>query len=159
MSQIRGTQPEEYAGALQHYDEIPQRYRLETYQGHYRGEDVWNHYAENVVLAENDSERMRRTLRLGGDSWLKHMTTRGRHHALATVEDANAWCEKLRSEKARRTCYEYYFLRVYDFYEYLKFHCRHPHLYNPLLLAAVNYEAARYIWSFRVDRRQDGDCS
>lgn len=156
MSQVRGTRPEQYAGALQHYDEIPQRYRLETYHGQYQDENVWSHFAEDVFLANHDSERIRRTLRLAGNSWLDHMSTRERHHALATPEDANFWCEKLRAEKARRTCYEYYFVRVYDFYEYLKSHFGHPHLYNPLLLAAVEYDAARYIWSFRVDRRQDG---
>lgn len=157
MSQIRGRRPEQYAGALQHYDEIPQRYQLETYHREYRGEDVWSQFAEDVFLENHDSKRIRRTLRLAGESWVEHMSDRGRHHALATPEDANAWCEKLQEEKARRTCYEYYFIRIYDFYEYLKSHFRHPHLYNPLLLAAIDYEAASHIWSFRIDRRQDGD--
>lgn len=156
---MRGTRPEQYAGALQHYDELPRRYQLETYRSQFRGENVWSHSAEDVFLEEHDSKRIRRTLRLAGESWLDHMADRPRHHALATLEDANAWCEKLRAEKARRTCYEYYFVRIYDFYEYLKSHFEYPHLYNPLLLAAIEYDAARHIWSFRVDRRQDGDCS
>jgi hypothetical protein len=145
--------PEEYAGALQYFDEIPQRYHLDTYSAQYRGEDIWNQYVENVVLKEHNSERIQRTLRLGGNSWLEHMDKTRRHHALATPEDVNSWCENLREEKARRTCYDYYFVRIYDFYDYLKSSCRHPHLYNPLLLAAVRYDAARAIWMHRVDDR------
>lgn len=156
MSQIRGTEPEQYAGVFQYFNEIPHRYRLETYASQYEGEDTWNIFVHEVALEEHDSKRVRRTLRLGGGSWLEHMEERGRHHALASPEDANAWCEKLLDEKARRTCYEYYYLRVYDFFEHLKFSCQHPHLYNPLLLAAINYDAARHVWMFRVDRRGEG---
>jgi hypothetical protein len=100
---------------------------------------------------------MRHTLKLGGKSWLKHMCEYDRHPALASPEDVNRWCAKLLAEKARSTCYQYYFVRIYDFYEYLKSHCDHPHLYNPFLLAAVDYEAPRDIWLFRIDRRKHGE--
>jgi len=152
---IKGTRPEQYAGALQHFDEIPQRYRLGTYAGHYRNTNVWDRYKDEVVLEEHDSERMRKTLQLGGDSWRQHMHPRDRHYVLPTLEDVNDWCEKLVDLKARQTCYEYYFLRVYDFFDYLKCHAGHPHLYNPLLLAAIEHEAPRHIWTFRVDRRDE----
>jgi hypothetical protein len=155
MTQIRGTKPEQYAGAFQHFDEIPQRYRLDNFAARYRGQDVWDRFTEQF-LEQHDSERIRRTLRLSGDSWLEHMHERDRHHALATPEDANEWCEKLRRQKARRTAYEYYFVRVYDFYNYLKSNFQHPHLYNPFLLAAINYDSARYIWMFRIERRTQG---
>lgn len=157
MTQIRGTTPEDYAGALQHLEEIPSRYRLETYESEYRGEDVWDDYVHQVVLQEHDSERMRRTLRLAGDSWLEHMHDRGRHHALASPDDANAWCEDLIEEKARRTCYDYYFIRIYDFYDYLRSSSQHPHLYNPLVLAATRYDTVRHIWMHRIDERSRGN--
>lgn len=155
MNLKKGTTPSEFAGPLQYLDEIPDRYRLDTYTGQYRGEDTWQTYVEEVLLEENDSDRIRQTARLGGQSWLEHMASRRRHHALATPEDVNTWCDKLLEDKARQTCYEYYFLRVYDFYEYLKHSYRHPHLYNPFLLAAIDYEATRHIWMFRIDRRKD----
>lgn len=41
MSEIRGTSPEEYAGAFQHFEEIPYRYRLETYESQYQGRNTW----------------------------------------------------------------------------------------------------------------------
>lgn len=74
---------------------------------------------------------------------------------MAIPEDVEDWCENLLADKARKTCYEYYFLRVYDFYEYLKHSHEHPHLYNPFLLAATEYESARYLWMFRIDRRRE----
>jgi hypothetical protein len=157
MTQVRGTTPEEYAGALQHIEEIPPRYRLETYAPQYRDENVWQQYVQDVALEEHDSDRLRQTHRLAGESWIEHMRERGRHHALATPADANAWCEQLLEEKARRTAYDYYFVRIYDFYDHLKFSSQHPHLYNPLLLAAIRYEATRHIWMHRVDERSRGD--
>lgn len=153
MARIRGTTPEEYAGALQHVEEIPPRYRLETHASQYQDENVWEQYVHDVSLEEHDSERMRRAWRLAGDSWLSHMRDRERHHALARPIDANVWCEYLIADKARRTAYDYYFLRVYEFYDYLKFSSEYPHLYNPLLLAAVRHDAARHIWMHRVDDR------
>ena len=154
MTQIRGKTPEEYAGALQHVEEIPHRYRLETYGPQYQDENVWEQYVQDIALEEHDSERMRRTWRLAGESWLTYMEGCERHHALARPSDTNRWCENLLDDKARRTAYDYYFLRVYEFYNHLKFSSQHPHLYNPLLLAAVRYDAARHIWMHRVDERQ-----
>lgn len=155
MTVKKGSSPEEYAGAIQHFDEIPERYRLETYAGQYRGDNTWRRYVDEVLLEEYDSDRIRQTARLGGESWLEHMADRARHHALATPEDVNEWCEMHLEERARKTIYEYYFLRVYDFYDHLKHSHQHPHLYNPFLLAAIDYEATRYVWLFRIDRRRE----
>lgn len=154
MTLTRGSTPEEYAGAIQHFDEIPERYRLDTYAGQYRGENTWERYVDEVLLEEKDSEQVRQTIRLGGGSWLEHMAERPRHHALASPEDVNAWCEKLLDERSRHTSYEYYFVRIYHFYDYLKQSCEHPHLYNPLLLAAIDYDAPRHVWMHRIERRR-----
>lgn len=152
MTRQKPETPEKYAGTMQHFDEIPTRYRLDTYASEYRGDNTWERYVEEVLLEDYDSERMRQTARLGGESWLEHMASRPRHHALATPEDVEAWCQKLLEEKARKTCYEYYFVRVYDFYDHLKSSCHHPHLYNPFLLAAIEFEATRHIWMHRLYR-------
>jgi len=151
--------PEEYASAIQQYNEIPSRYRLETFENEYQEKDIWGTYVEDVVLEQHDSERMQRTLRLSGEAWMEHMQGRGRHYATGSPLDVNEWCNSLLEEKARRTCYDYYFVRIYDFYEYLKYSVSHPHLYNPFLIAATQYDAARYIWMHRVDERERGDDS
>lgn len=153
MSEIRGTSPEEYAGAFQHFEEIPYRYRLETYESQYQGRNTWEKYAEDVVLTEHDTDLIQQRLRLAGDSWRDHMDAHGRHHAVATIEDVESWCKDLIADRARRTVYEYYFLRVYNFYDHLKYSTDHPHLYNPVLLAATRHPASRKIWMYRIDKR------
>lgn len=156
MSRRKGTQPEQYAGVFQEYSSIPARYRLETYKNQYDGKNTWESYRDNVLLVNHDTKSMRQKARLAGDSWQEHMQDRGRHHALATPADANAWCkELLDTGSTRRHCYEYYFLRIYDFYDHLKTNADHPHLYNPLLMAAINYDAARQLWMHRIDRRPE----
>lgn len=155
MTRRKGTKPEQFAGVFQDYGEIPARYRLETYASQYRGEETWEHYCNDVLFEEFDSDYMRENARKAGDSWLSHMNQRGRHHALATPQDANAWCEKLLNGRSQRTCYEHYFVRIYQFYDYLKNCYRHPHLYNPLLVAAIEYDAARHVWMYRVDARPE----
>ncbi len=156
MSRRKGTKPEQFAGAFQQYSEIPPRYRLETYTGQYQAQDTWDRYCSEILLEEYDSKHMRKVARKAGDSWLSHMEKQGRHHALATPLDANLWCEKLLDgDRVRRTCYEQYYVRVYQFYDYLKQNHQHPHLYNPLLLAAIEYETARNLWMYRVDARPE----
>lgn len=154
MARVNQSKPSHYAGAIQHYDNIPQRYQLATYAGHYRDDETWSRYVEEVLLEEYDSDRMRQAARLAGTSWNEHMEERGRHHALASPEDVDTWCVALLEDRAPKTCYEYYFLRIYDFYEYLKSDFQHPHLYNPVLLASIDYEAPRTIWMVRVERRR-----
>lgn len=156
MSRRKGTKPEQYAGAFQRYSDIPPRYRLETYSGDYRDEDTWDQYCADILFERFDSDYIQRNARQAGQSWLEHMTTQGRHHALATPKHVDCWCDKLLTEgRNRRTCYENYFIRIYNFYEYLKASCRHPHHYNPLLLAAIEFDTPRHIWLYRVDSRPE----
>lgn len=156
MTRRKGTKPEQFAGPFQKYSKIPARYRLETYQGQYQGQDTWDHYRDNVLLEEYNSQHMEKVAKKAGRSWLSHMEEQGCHHALATPEVADAWCHHLLSgDRCRRTCYEQYFIRIYQFYDYLKEHHQHPHLYNPLLLAAIEYESARRLWMYRVDARPE----
>jgi hypothetical protein len=156
MSRRKGTKPEQFAGAFQRYSEIPPRYRLETYAGQYQDQDTWTSYCDDVLFEEHDSKHMRQAARKAGGSWLTHMEKQGRHHALATPQHADAWCQKLLDgDRVRRTCYEHYFVRIYQFYDYLKQNHQPPHLYNPLLLAAIEYDTARHLWMFRIDTRPE----
>lgn len=156
MTRRKGTTPEQFAGAFQSYSEIPTRYRLETYSNQYRGEATWTRYCEDVLFEAHDSTHMRDVAEKAGRSWRAHMEQRGRHHALATPVDANTWCRQLlEGDRCRRTCYEQFFVRIYQFYDHLKSNCHHPHLYNPLLVAAIEHDAAREIWMYRIDSRPE----
>lgn len=83
------------------------------------------------------------------------MRQQGRHHALAKPEHVDEWCQNLQEDRTRQTCYQSYYIRIYHFYDYLKESCRHPHLYNPLLLAAIEYDTTRDLWMYRVDSRPE----
>ena len=154
MSGVRGTSPEEYAGALQHFENIPYRYRLETYESQYQGRDTWGQYVENTVRVEHNSDHVCQRIRCAGESWRDHMAARGRHHAVATTEDVESWCKDLFANRTKRTVYRHYFQRIYNFYDHLKYSTEHPHLYNPLLVAATRYSTSREIWMYRVERRR-----
>jgi hypothetical protein len=156
MTRRKGTKPEQFAGPFQTYDNIPARYRLKTYASEYRTKNTWEQYCNDVLLGDSPSNHMRKTARKAGQSWSDHMGSCGRHHALATPTDVNTWCKNLLSgNRNRRTCYEQYYIRIYHFYDYLKESFRHPHLYNPLLLAAIEYDTTRHLWMYRVDNRPE----
>lgn len=157
MSTRKGVRPEQYAGVYQRYEDVPERYRLETYIDEYRGKWTWGEYLLEELYPEHEpvSDWMKKTIQRAGDSWLDHTGERGRHHALATPEDVETWCESLLEGRKRRTVYEVYFVRIYQFYEYLTMDYEHPHVYNPLLLAAVEGGAAREVWMHRVESRPE----
>lgn len=155
MTKLKPTTPEAHAGIFQSYDDIPERYRLETYVHQYQGEDTLDLYLEQVYFNSKSevSESMRRRVQRFRDSWLDHMDERDRHHALATPEDVDSWCRVLLERCNPRTIYGTYYYRIYNFYEHLKTSYRHPHLYNPLLLAAIEFESTNEIWRHRVKDR------
>ena len=155
MSRRKGTKPEQYAGPFQEYATIPERYRLGTYVSHYKDDETWARYRDEVLLEQTDSAYMQDSARTAGASWCEHMDEEGRHHALATPAQVDRWCQNLRDGRNTRTCYEHYYVRIYQFYDYLKTNRKHPHIYNPLLLAAIEYEATREIWMHRIDARPE----
>lgn len=155
MSRRKGTKPEQYAGAFTSYEEIPKRYRLSTYAGQYQGEDTWEEYLRAELLEES-SETYISTVRTAGTSWQKHMQSRDPHHALASPKDAHEWVKKLLDRDCSlRTIYKNYFVQIYRFYDWLKHSHRHPHHYNPLLLAAIEYNTSRHVWMYRVEARPE----
>jgi len=157
MSRRKGIRPEQYAGIYQRYEDIPDRYRLQTFASQYEGEDTWQQYLEEVLIPEHEplSDDMEKTIRLAEDSWQNHMEERERHHALAKPVDVEEWCRSLLDGRAPRTCYEHYYVRIYQFYEYLVSVNSHPHIYNPLLIAAIEHEHTNEIWRQRVERRPE----
>ena len=79
----------------------------------------------------------------------------GRHHALATPEDAEGFAAWLLNQYSTRTSYNYWRL-VYQLYEWLRWHTDHPHVYTPVLMAAVEYSATAELWEFRYSYSSGG---
>jgi len=151
------TTAEGHAGIFHSYSDIPARYRLDTYTSHYENEETLTWYLNNIYYPRYApvSDHMERVVERVSKSWMDHMANQGRHPALATPEDVDQWCKSRLESCSAKTCYTTYFQRIYNFYEYLKADYRHPHLYNPLLVAAIEYDTANRIWRFRVKLRPD----
>jgi hypothetical protein len=77
------------------------------------------------------------------------MAERGRHHALATPADVEAWCSVLVEKKSLATAYNYW-VRIKRFYDWLQWHVDHPHVYDPVLMAVVAGGAADQIWEQKL---------
>lgn len=159
MSSTKPATPEAYAGVFQQYDDIPARYRLETYVHQYQGDDTLDQYLEQVYFKDKTevTDSMRCRVQRFRDSWMGHMDERGQHHALATPKDVDTWCQTLLERCNARTSYLSYYYRIYNFYDYLKTSYQHPHLYNPLLIAAIEFESTYEIWSHRIKDRSRND--
>jgi hypothetical protein len=155
MTELKPTTPEAHAGIFHCHADIPARYRLETYASYYEREDTLDRYLNQVYFKKKPevSDSIQRRAHRFRDSWIDHMEDRDRHHALATSEDVNTWCQILLERCTARTSYKTYYCQIYNFYEYLKTSYRHPHLYNPLLLAAIEHEPTYEIWTHRVKER------
>lgn len=137
-------------GVYKSLDDVPDRYRLEQYRESYEDRNVWNEFCENHEYAKGESETFRRKVDLAGDHWLAFMEDR-RHHALAIPDDVDTWSAQLLDEYTHNTAYKYW-IRVEHFYQWLQWHTDHPHVYHPVLMAAVEGDAAAKIWQRKVDQ-------
>lgn len=138
-------------GVFKRLEDVPERYRFARYADEYAVRDVWAEYVTSLP-STYDSNHFRATLRKTGDSWKAHVQARGRHHALATPNDVETWCVKLAETRQLDTVNSEYFVRVEGLYDWLQFHPKHPHVYQPVLMAAANFETARAVWETKFDR-------
>lgn len=136
-------------GVYKCLDDVPDRYRLKRYASSYEECDVWREFCEEHEYNKGESEVFRRKVDLAGDHWRGFMGNR-RHHALATPGDVEMWSAQLLDEYTRNTAYKYW-IRVEHFYQWLQWHTEHPHVYHPVLMAAVEGDAAAEIWNWKTN--------
>lgn len=130
--------PADRMGVFKRYADVSPRYRLGRLAASYADRDVWAEYAETEGIFET-SDRQRQDRERAIESWKQHMADRGQHHALATPEDVNEWCESLLADRKPKTVYNPYWITLAQFYDWLMYHTEHQHVYNPFLMAAVEY--------------------
>lgn len=146
MSHARlSADPRDRMGVYKTLEQVPDRYRLRNHANAYDGRDVWAEYVDNELTEDRHWKFWKTTDRIES-RWKSHMGDCGRHHALATPEDVEQWCEWLLAEFSIRHAYDPHWCRVEEFYTYLQWHTDHPHVYNPFLMAAAEYPAAGEIW-------------
>jgi hypothetical protein len=152
----KSTDPADRCGVYTALDEVPDTDRLRTYADTYANRDVWTEFCEAHLFAQYDSERFQHNARRAGEHWIAHCRARERHHALATPTDVESWCAALLAERAVSTAYNQYWVRIERFYTWLQRSCDHPHVYQPVRMAAVEGDAARTIWREKIERGRDG---
>ena len=134
------TDPAERLGVYKSFEQVPDRYRLSNHTTSYEGRDVWTEFLTAHLFEKYNSDRFKKDARRAGRYWKEHMEERERHHALATPGDVETWMDDLLSRLKLKTAYNSYWVRLERFYSWLQWHTEHPHVYNPVLMAAVDGE-------------------
>lgn len=149
MTRTQSENPDDRMGVYKRIEDVPTQHRLERYTEMYESRDVWTEFCEEYEYNHGSSEYFEQAVDRAGDHWQTHMSGRGRHHALATPGDVEAWCGVLIDEKSLSTAYNYW-VRIKRFYDWLQWHVDHPHVYNPVLMGVVTGEAAGQIWEQKL---------
>lgn len=149
--------PIDRLGPYKSLGDVPPCHRLSAYADRYRGHDTWGEFVVREFFPDNNSYRSKQRARLAGRRWKEHMAGTNRHHALARPTDVETWCASLLEEVTVRTAYQSYWSLVEQFYDWLRWRTDHPHPYNPVLMAAAEYEHANRVWTMKMDARYPDD--
>jgi hypothetical protein len=109
------TDPTARMGVYTRLEDVPESSRLHTYAAQYEDRDVWQAYIDSRPDTF-DSAHYRNTLSKAGSAWKNHMSTRGRHHALARPTDVESWLADLSEMRTLGTVYSEYWVRLEEFY-------------------------------------------
>lgn len=153
---IKSRNPADRTGIYNRLEEVPHHRRLCQYEAAYENRDVWDEFMAEVLLERYTSDRSVQDAERAGQRWVDHMETRGRHHALATPADVEAWCQHLVETLGMQTAYNCYWVRIERLYTWLQWHRSHPHCYNPVLMAAIDGDASGQIWDEKISRGNGG---
>ena len=143
--------PLDNLGVFKSITEVPDRYHLSTFSMQFEGRDAW---AEWMEAEKNDLAASTRKYKYGRAEklWKSHMEACGRHHALANPSDVESFLADQLDQVQKETVWNTRYDQLYQFYNWLTFNADYPHVYNPVLMAAVNGEAAREMWDYRVQK-------
>jgi hypothetical protein len=147
------TDPRDYMGVYKTLDDVPDRYRFHQHAAAYDGHDVFQEFLDERLFEGITSDTARREIRRTERRWKSHMDERGRHHALATPDDVEAWFADLLDRFAKTTLQKAYFRTLEGFFTWLQNHTDHPHVYHPVWMAsAVPDTATRELWDYKIER-------
>jgi len=134
-------------GVYKKIEDVPERYRFSQYEDAYAGRDVWSEFVSYKTKTYDSKSYIERVTR-AGKSWKEFMQIQQRKHALATPEQIEMWTAGVLSDCKTRTAYEHYWVYVEHFYDWLVNHTDHPHVYNPVHMAAADEsnQASQTIW-------------
>lgn len=150
---MRSRDPEGQIGVFKRYSQVPPRYRLDQHESVFDGRDVWAEFLAADDRREHVRTNDQAALRRVEAEWKGHMAERGRHHALATPADVNEWVVSSLDQRALSTTQHPYWAYIEGLYSWMLDRTDYPHLYHPVIMAAVEYEPARRVWDQRISHR------
>jgi hypothetical protein len=149
---------EYWLGVYKSIDEVPSRYRLESFSSEFAGQDTWSDYLDTRdELAESTKKNSWYPC---GDRFKKFMQEDvGRHHALAHPDDIEAYLSHIKdggysikvTERSPNTVYYQHLSPLKTFFAWLVHHVDYPHVYNPVLLAAHAGGITREVWYWQTE--------
>lgn len=136
--------PDAHLGVYKRLEDVKHRHRLKRFAATYAGQDVWDEWlrAEGRPESKTQRDRYRRTK----ETWADHMANQGRHYALPTPKHVDEYTVWLLEGRALGTILRDYWPPFTNFFEWLLWSEQHEHRYNPVTMAARNYDTARTIW-------------
>lgn len=155
MTSGESMNPRDRMGIYKRLDAVPDRHRLHHHAAAYADRDVWADFVEEELAPKYDSDRFWKDTQLAEKRWKAHMVGRGRQYALAVPEDIETWCAELLDRYKISWAWKHV-LRVEQFYDWLMWHTEHPHVYNPVLMAVVEYQdgASGTLWNHKVSQKE-----
>lgn len=149
MTDTKSPAPMDRMGVYKRLSDVPIQHRLGRYGDAYANRDTWAAFVASRS-DEFDSEWYQATCRKAEQSWKAHISDRGRHHALGRPVDVETWCTALATTRTLGTVYSVYWVRLEEFYTWLQMHTEHPHVYQPVLMAAAHHDTARAVWKHKL---------
>jgi hypothetical protein len=133
---------------FQTIDQVPDHLRLRVYEHEFEGRDCWSEYlAANPSVGDNLSDYQKSRLDRTEQRWKSFIGSRGRHHALCTPADVEAYAVHLLGDHSLSISpAAVYWADIERFYRWMFQHAEYPHRYHPVVMAAVNYKTSRKLW-------------
>lgn len=145
--------PAKRMGVFKQLENVPSRYRLNTYSASYEGRDVWSEFMDERG-EDFPSENTKYKVNRAGERWGDFMESRSNHYALPVPEDVEDYFDYLLTERDLKvsTTYRQYGDYLERFFSWLLYHTEHPHVYNPVLMSVVENPngASGEVWDEKI---------
>lgn len=145
--------PAKRMGVFKQLEEVPTRYKLNTFSESYGGRDVWTEFMEERG-EDFPSENTKYKVNRAGERWEDFMESRSSHYALPVPDDVEAYFDYLLTvgDMKVSTTYRQYGDYLERFFDWLLYHTEHPHVYNPVLMSVVENPngASGEVWDEKI---------
>jgi hypothetical protein len=141
-------------GMYQSLSDVPLAYRLENIPNPGQYDDAWERWVSERVESEELSERTQTQLERVGRKWREHMESVDRHYVCADPSHVEAFFEKQLDRMKLQQAYHPYWVSLESFFWYLHDRTEYPHLYHPVLIAALEYPTAARLWEKKIGQKK-----